>query len=88
MEIMHALHLFAPIRRHRKPVVGRDALDYEDIVLGLYLADSLHLESVWLNLDLTRLQRAGEGARQSATGGGHDKSSVVACGGNWSAETP
>ena len=80
MEIMHALRLLTPIRRHRKAVMDRDALDHEDVVLGLDLADGLHLEPFPLDLDLTRLQRAGESARQSAAGGGHD---VVECRRMW-----
>ena len=76
MEIMHALRLLTPIRGHRKAVVDRDALDHEHLVLGLYLADSLHFEPFRLDLDLTRLQRAGESARQSAAGGGND---IVEC---------
>jgi hypothetical protein len=61
-----------PILRHRQLVVDRDALDHEDVVLGLDLSDRLNLEPFALDLDLTRLQRAGESARQSAAGGGHD----------------
>jgi hypothetical protein len=80
VEIMHALRLLTPIRGHRKAVVDRDALDHKHVVLGLYLADGLHLEPFGLDLDLTRLQRAGESARQSAAGGGYD---VVECGRVW-----
>jgi hypothetical protein len=36
------------------------------------LADRLDLVALRIDLDLTRFQRAGEGAGQSPTGGGHD----------------
>ena len=76
MKIVHALRLLTPIRGHRKAVMDHDPLDHEHFVLGLYLANSLHLEPVGVDVNLTRLQRAGEGARQSAAGGGYD---VVEC---------
>ena len=76
MKVVYPLRRVAPIRGHREAVVDRDALDHEHVVLGLYLASSLHLEPFGMDLDLTRLQRAGERARQSAAGGGHD---IVEC---------
>jgi hypothetical protein len=72
VELVDALSVLAPIRGYGKAVVDRDPLDHEDVVLGLYLADSLDLEPFALDLDLTRLQRAGESAGQSAASGGHD----------------
>jgi hypothetical protein len=51
--------------------VHGDPPDHQHLVLGLDLADSLDLEPVTLDFDLTRFQRAGERARQSAAGCGH-----------------
>ena len=53
-----------------------DSLDHKNVVLGLYLADSLDLEPFAIDLDLTRLQRAGERAGQSPSGGSHH---VIEC---------
>jgi hypothetical protein len=48
-----------------------DAPDDEHLVLELDLADRLDVVALRIDLDLTRFQRAGEGAGQSAAGGGH-----------------
>ena len=72
MELVDPLGVLMPIHGHGKAVVDCDSLDHEDVVLGLYLADSLDLEPFALDLDLTRLQRAGESAGQSAASGGDD----------------
>jgi hypothetical protein len=42
------------------------------VVLDLHLADRLDLELLGIDVDLTRFQRAGEGARQSPAGGRDD----------------
>ena len=49
-----------------------DALDDEHPILDLDLADRLDLVALRIDFDLTRFQRAGEGAGQSAAGRGHD----------------
>jgi hypothetical protein len=49
-----------------------DPLDHEDTVFGLDLADRVGDESSLSRADLTRLQRASEGAGQSAGGGRDD----------------
>lgn len=49
-----------------------DPLDHKHVVLGLDLADSLDLEPLALDVDLTRFQRAGKRAGQSAAGRRHD----------------
>ena len=72
MEAVDALGLLTPVSGYGKAVVDGDPLDHEDVVLGLYLADSLDLELFALDLDLTRLQRAGESAGQSAASRGDD----------------
>jgi hypothetical protein len=48
-----------------------DPLDHQHAVLDLDLAPALDVVGVPLDFDLTRLQRAGKGARQSADGRGH-----------------
>jgi hypothetical protein len=45
-----------------------DPLKYEDLVLRLYLTDGIGVETLLLEGNLTRCQRASEGAQQSATG--------------------
>jgi len=49
-----------------------DPLDDEDVVLELDLADRLARQPALARVDSTRLQRAPEGAGQSAAGGGDD----------------
>jgi hypothetical protein len=77
---MHPLHLLPPVRRHRDPIIDADPLDNQHAILGLDLADRLDLVALWIDLDLARLQRAGERARQSPPGGSHH---VVEGGGVW-----
>ena len=69
---MHALGLFPLLRPNRKAVADRDPLDHEHLVALEDLADGFYLVLLRVDLDLTRLQRAGKGAGQSAAGGGHD----------------
>ena len=64
----------------REPVAHVDAFDDQHAVLCLDLANGLHLVALGIDLDLTRLQRAGERASQSAAGCGHY---VVQRGGVW-----
>jgi hypothetical protein len=45
-----------------------DPLEHEHLVLGLYLPDGIGIEAVLIEGNLTRCQRAGKGAEQSATG--------------------
>lgn len=68
---MHPLHLLPLVRRHRNPIMDADALDDQHPILGLDLADRLDLVALRIDLDLTRLQRAGERAGQSPSGGSH-----------------
>ena len=44
-----------------------DPLEYEDLVLRLYFTDGIGVEALLLEGNLTRCQRASEGAQQSAT---------------------
>ena len=71
VEGVHPLGLRSPLGRDREPVTHVDALDDQYAVLGLDLADGLYVVALRIDFDLTRLQRAGEGAGQSAAGGGH-----------------
>lgn len=64
------LPLYAGLDSER--VAHVDPLDHEDSVLGLDLADRLGDESSLSCADLARLQRAPEGAGQSAGRSGHD----------------
>jgi len=65
---MHALGIRPAILRHREPVANGDAADHQHLVLELDLTDRLDVVALWIDFDLTRLQRAGEGAGQSAAG--------------------
>jgi hypothetical protein len=76
VERMHPLYVLAPVRRHGDPIMDPDALDNQHAILGLDLADRLDLVALRIDLDLTRLQRAGERARQSPSGGSHH---VIEC---------
>ena len=71
METVYSLDFRSLVVRHRQRVVDDDPLDYEHAVAVVDLAAGLHLVTVPLHFDLTRLQRAGKGAGQSAAGGGH-----------------
>jgi hypothetical protein len=71
MEAVDALCLLAPVGGHREAVVDGDPPDHQHVVIGLDLADSLDLEPVAVDFDLTRFQRAGKRAGQSAAGSGH-----------------
>jgi hypothetical protein len=71
VEPVDPLDLLAPVLRHRQPVVDADAPDHEHLLLEHHLADRLDLVALPIDIDVTRFQRAGEGAGQSAAGGGH-----------------
>ena len=71
MEAVDALCLRAPVGGHREAVVDHDPLDHQHVVIGLDLAHSLDFERVSIDVDMTRFQRAGKRAGQSAAGGGH-----------------
>jgi hypothetical protein len=71
VKAVHALGLLPPLFRDAKAVVDRDSLDHQNVVLGFDLTDRLDLEAVPLDFDLTRFQRTGEGAGQSAAGRGY-----------------
>ena len=47
-----------------------DPLEYEDLVLRLYLTDGIAVKALLLEGNVTRCQRASEGAEKSATGRG------------------
>jgi hypothetical protein len=53
-------------------VADVDSLDHEHAVLDLDLAGRFCSEASFAGVDLARLQRTPEGARQSARGGGDD----------------
>ncbi len=71
MEAVHSLCLLVVLGRDPEAVADGDALDHEHTVAVEDLALGCGLELVSVDLDLTRLQRAGEGVGQSAAGGGH-----------------
>jgi hypothetical protein len=71
VELVHALDLLAPVRRNGEPVVNGDAPDHEHLVLEHHLADRLDFVALRIDIDVTRFQRAGEGAGQSAARGRH-----------------
>jgi hypothetical protein len=88
VDVVHALGFLTAVGGHGEAVADSDPLDHEHLVLGLDLADRLDLEAVPLNIDLTRVQRAGKRAGQSPTGGGDHVVERGRVGGNWSGETP
>jgi hypothetical protein len=69
---MEAFRVRAALVGDIEAVVDGDPLDDEDAVLVLDLADGLHVVARRIDFDLTRLQRAGERAGQSAAGCRHD----------------
>jgi hypothetical protein len=72
MEAVNALGLLPLLLRYWQPVVNGDPLDHEHAVAVAYLADRLDLVPLRIDFDLTRLQRAGESAGQSAARRGDD----------------
>jgi hypothetical protein len=72
MEAMDTLDLLASAVGNPEPIPNGDAANHENLVLEHNLADRLDLVALRINLDLTRLQRAGERARQSAPSRRHD----------------
>lgn len=68
---VHPLSFLSAFLRDREPVAHVDPFDDQHAVLRLDLANSLDLITLGIDLDLTRLQRAGEGARQSTASSGH-----------------
>jgi hypothetical protein len=68
VEALNALDLLVPvIGDPAQPVGHGDALDDQGLVLEHNLADRLDVEVISPDLDVTRFQRAGKGARQSPT---------------------
>ena len=57
---------------HLQQIAHVDSLDHEDTVVDLDLAGRLPDKTAVASVDVTRLQRASEGSRQSAAGGGDD----------------
>jgi hypothetical protein len=72
MKPVDALCLGATLLRDREAIDDPDPLDDQDAVLVLDVSDRLDLVALRIDLDLTRLQRAGERAGQSPTGRGDD----------------
>jgi hypothetical protein len=69
VEAVDALDVVSTLSGDPEPVADRDSLDHQYAVLCLDLADRLDVVLIGINFDLTRLQRAGKGAGQSASGG-------------------
>jgi hypothetical protein len=70
VEAVDALDLVARVIGDPAQPVGHvDALDDQGLVLEHNLADRLDVEVISPDLDVTRFQRAGKGARQSPTRG-------------------
>jgi hypothetical protein len=73
VEAVDALDLLAPVVGDAAQPVGHDdALDDQRRVLQNDLADRLDVEVIPVNIDVTRFQRAGKGARQSPARGRDD----------------
>jgi hypothetical protein len=72
VDAVHALGHVPLVGRHGDAVSHGDPLDYEHAVAVEDLADGFDFVALRIDFDVTRLQRAGEGARQSAAGGRDD----------------
>jgi hypothetical protein len=68
MNAMHALCVRPPFLRDGEAIIDPDPFDHQDALVGFDLADRLDLVALRIDVDLTRFQRAGKGARQSPTG--------------------
>jgi hypothetical protein len=68
MNFVHALGVRPPRLRDGEAVFDPDPFDHQDAVVGFDLADRLDLVALRIDVDLTRLQRAGERASQSPAG--------------------
>jgi hypothetical protein len=72
VEAVDALGLLATVLWDGQPVTHGDATDHQHLLVELDLADRLDVVALGIDFDLTRFQRAGEGAGQSPAGGGDD----------------
>jgi hypothetical protein len=63
----HALYGLVILLLSSKMESLLDPLEYENLVLCLYLADSISIETLLLEGNLTRCQRASKGTEQSPT---------------------
>jgi hypothetical protein len=70
VEAVDALDLLPPVLWNGESVVHRDSFQHEHAIAVEHLADGVDLVSLGLDFDLTRFQRAGERAGQSAGRGG------------------
>jgi hypothetical protein len=68
MNIVRSFGVIPSLGGDRKPVVDSDPLDHQNAVLGLDLPGRFDLVALRTDLDLTRLQRAGDRAGRSAIG--------------------
>ncbi len=71
MHLEHAFYCLAVFFLGRQVEGDRDPLTHEHLVLSVYLLDSVGIEAVFVEGNLTRRQRAGKGAEQSAAGRHH-----------------
>jgi hypothetical protein len=71
VEPVHTLGVGAPVIGDAQAIPDVDPLDDQDPVLLLDVASRLDVVHLGIDFDLTRLQRAGKGAGQSAAGGRH-----------------
>jgi len=69
---MHALRCFLTVRRQFQPVLDVDTANDEHIILFFDFARGLGHQPAFASRNVTRLQRATKGARQSAGGRGND----------------
>ena len=68
---MDAVGLVSPFRSDGESIAHVDAFDHQDPVLCLDLPCRLDFVPLRIDFDLARLQRAGEGARESPPGCSH-----------------
>lgn len=69
---MDALGFGSSVGRDGKAIRHADALDHQNLVIEHDVADGFDLVALRIDFDLTRLQRAGKGAGQSAAGSRHN----------------
>jgi hypothetical protein len=68
MERVDTFGVCPPFLGDCEAIVDPDALDHENAIVGFDLAGGVDLVALGIDFDVTRLQRAGERARESPAG--------------------
>lgn len=72
VHLVNPLNGFPLLRRRFQPVVDVDAPDHQHVFFEFDFSGGLRNELIVAGIDLTRLQRASEGSRESTGGRSHD----------------